>query len=159
MTTQNVAAFLTTVSHAEGTDRVPDPYRCVFGFKHTISDLSDHPSVTGEWPGVSIAFLGPAYVGLISTAAGRYQLTKHTWQACQAVLNLADFTGPCQDDAAILLIKQKGALNLINGGQISDAITLCSGIWASLPGSTSGQPQKTMAQAIQTYTEAGGAFA
>lgn len=155
----NVAAFLSTISHSEGTDRVPDAYRCCYAFKHTIADLSDHPAVTGEWNGEPLDSLGPRYVGEVSTAAGRYQIIKHTWLRCKGVLSLANFTGPCQDDAAILLIKEAGALDLINAGQIGDAIEKCSGIWASLPGSTAGQPTRSFADLLKVYTADGGAFA
>lgn len=163
--TPNVSAFLTTVSHSEGTDRVPDPYRCCYSFRHTIQDLNYHPAcprppmMEVEWQGESLESLGPAYKGLISTAAGRYQITKHTWMALQAKLNLPDFTDSSQDDAAIQLIKEKGALDLLYGGKISEAITACRGIWASLPGSDSGQPQARMADLINVYGNAGGNFA
>jgi muramidase (phage lysozyme) len=90
----NLSAFLNTISHNEGTDRAPDPYRVCFGFKHTIADLWDHPAATGEWKGEPLDFLGPTYAGLISTAAGKYQITKHMWEALQAALNLADFGPP-----------------------------------------------------------------
>ena len=157
--TPNVQAFLSMISHSEGTDRAPDPYRVCYGYKHTIADLSDHPTVTGEWKGESLASLGPMYATSISTAAGRYQLIRPTWQQCQAILRLPDFTAPSQDDAAIFLIKEKGALELVNSGRVADAIDKCHGIWASLPGSTSGQPQRKLADLIQAYGDAGGAFA
>ena len=112
-----------------------------------------------EWPGESLDSLGPAYKGLISTAAGAYQITKHTWTALQAKLNLPDFTGPSQDDGAIQLIKEKGGLDLLFGGRISDAILACKGIWASLPGSNSGQPQAKLTDLINVYGNAGGSFA
>jgi lysozyme len=156
--TPNVAAFLSTICHSEGTDRAPDPYRCCYAFKHTIVDMSDHPAVTGEWRGEPLDSLGPRYAGMVSTAAGRYQLIKATWLRCKQVLALSDFSSHCQDDAAILLIKEAGALGLVNAGMIGDAITKCSGIWASLPGSDAGQPTRTFAQLLQTYASAGGTY-
>lgn len=159
MNQSNRNAFLGTISHSEGTDRAPDPYRVCFAFKHTIADLSDHPAITGEWHGEPLDFLGPAYDGLISTAAGRYQITKHTWEALKGALGLPDFGPASQDAAALLLIEQKGALDMVDEGRVVDAVNACKSIWASLPGSTSGQPQKTMADLVKTYTDAGGAFA
>ena len=157
--TPNMLAFLSMIATSEGTDRIADPYRCTFGYRHVIADLSDHPAITGEWMGVPLDFLGPAYAGLVSTAAGKYQITKHTWEAAKVSLALKDFTGPSQDDAAILLIKQKDALDLVNSGQVQDAISACASIWASLPGSASGQPQAKIADLIHSYANAGGAFA
>ena len=157
--TPNISAFLATLSHSEGTDRAADPYRVTFGFKHTIANLRDHPAVTGEWVGEPLDFLGPAYKGLYSTAAGKYQLIKPTWLALKAKLNLTDFTGPSQDDAAIQLIKEAGALDLVMGGQVTEALTRCSAIWASLPGSDSGQPQTEIADLLHTYMNDGGSLA
>ena len=145
--------------HSEGTDKAPDPYRVVFGYGHTIHDLSDHPAITGEWIGISIAFLGPAYAGKISTAAGAYQITRPTWERAKAVLALPDFTAGSQDDAAIWLIKGAGALDLVNAGRVGEAISLCHHIWASLPGSTAGQPTTSFASLMNAYGDAGGAFA
>lgn len=156
--TPNTAAFLTLISHSEGTDLVPDPYRCCYGYSHTLISLSDHPAITGEWMGEDISKLGPQYLGKVSTAAGRYQINRPTWETCKAALRLRDFTPPSQDDAALQLIKEAGALGLVNAGMIGDAITKCSGIWASLPGSVAGQPTKTFAQLLQTYSGAGGTY-
>lgn len=147
------------LSHSEGTDRVQQSYRCCYGFIHTIIDMSDHPAVTGEWHGESLSNLGPAYAGLVSTAAGRYQLIKRTWLGCKAVLKLPDFEAASQDAAAIELIREAGALDLVNGGEVQDAIAKCSGIWASLPFSTAGQPRRALADLVSAYTSAGGAFA
>lgn len=155
----NLAAFLATIRHSEGTDRAPDPYRVVYGYKHIIVDLSDHPAITGEWHGESLANLGPAYAGKVSTAAGAYQIIRPTWVTLKARLGLTDFTGRSQDAAAVELIREARALDLVNAGQVANAIERCHGIWASLPGSTSGQPQRTMADLIHAYGDAGGAFA
>jgi muramidase (phage lysozyme) len=155
----NLSAFLNTISHSEGTDRAPDPYRVCFGFKHTIVDESDHPAVTGEWKGEPLDFLGPSYAGLISTAAGKYQITKHTWLSLKEALHLPDFSPQSQDSAATLLIKQQGALALVNSGEIADAIVKCANIWASFPGGSSGQPENALGKLVANYTSNGGAFA
>lgn len=157
--TPNESAFLAMIKRSEGTDRAPDPYRVVYGFGHTIADLSDHPAVTGEWKGEKLDALGPRYAGLVSTAAGAYQIIKPTWVTLKIKLGLPDFGPESQDKAALELISEAKALDLIYGGQVAEAITRCHGIWASLPGSTSGQPQRTFAELIHAYGSAGGAFA
>jgi lysozyme len=165
MNQQNRTAFLDMIAMSEGTARAADSYRVCFGFKHTIADLRYHPAEprppTGlrEWLGEPLDFLGPRYVGLISTAAGRYQITKHTWEALQGALNLKDFGAASQDACAILLIKQKGALDLVDSGQVVSAVNLCHDVWASLPGNAAGQPQRAMGDLVMAYTNAGGAFA
>jgi muramidase (phage lysozyme) len=159
----NVAAFLTMLSHSEGTDRGADPYRVCYGFKHTIASLSDHPAVTGEWRGEQLPDQLCINVGLSapcwSTAAGRYQMTKSTWLSLKAQLRLTCFDGPSQDDACIQLIKSKNAFSLINEGDLAGAIANCRSEWASLPGSTSGQPQRDFATLASAYQSAGGALA
>jgi muramidase (phage lysozyme) len=164
----NLAAFLTMIAHGEGTDRVCDPYRATFqgesspGIKkpmHLIMDFADHPAVTGEWKGESLAFLGPRYAGEISTAAGRYQITKPTWLRLKALLQLPDFGPASQDLACQQLIRERGALNLVLSGQVGLAITQCREEWASLPGGSSGQPQAAYADLLSAYGAAGGAFA
>jgi lysozyme len=159
----NLAAFLSTVSHAEGTDQAADQYAVVYGYTHTITDFSDHPAATGEWTGEILtdeqcrnAGVPP---GCKSTAAGRYQINLPTWKMCKQALGLKDFTGPSQDRAAALLIQRDGALDMVNGGQFVDAITKCRETWASLPGNSAGQPQRTMASLTSFYGDAGGAFA
>jgi muramidase (phage lysozyme) len=155
----NMTAFLGMVKHSEGTDKAPDPYAVTFGYQFTITDFSDHPAVLGTWKGYPLDFLGPLYAGETSTAAGAYQIIKPTWLTCKKRLNLPDFSPASQDAAAVLLITNVGAARLVDGGQVAEAILKCASIWASLPGSTSDQPQAKMAELIQAYTGCGGGFA
>jgi len=150
--TPNVAALLATIRHGEGSDRATDPYRVVYGFELTLQNLSDHPAITGEWLGVQTKWGH-------TSAAGAYQIERLTWLECKAALGLMDFTATSQDDAAIFLIKQKGGLALINSGQFTAAIAACRGIWASLPGGDSGQPQVKLATLQSFYTASGGQLA
>ncbi len=155
----NLEAFLTMLSASEGTDKYPDPYAVTFGGKFTITDFRDHPAVLGSWHGEPLDSLGPKYKGLVSTAAGRYQLIKPTWLGAQLVLRLPDFGPASQDAAATLLIKERGALNLVNAGMIAAAIRLCATEWASLPGNAGGQPQHATDELLAWYGNAGGALA
>ena len=150
--TPNVAALLATIRHSEGADKAPNPYRCVFGYGTTLINLADHPVITGEW-------LGAHWNGGFSTAAGAYQINHTTWLGCRKFIDLPDFTGPSQDQAACLLIDQKGGIQAINGGNFIDAVNLCRGIWASLPESTVDQPHANLAALTQFYVQSGGAFA
>ena len=159
----NLAAFLSTISHGEGTDQAADSYRVVYGFTHTIVSFADHPAATGEWPGEILtdqqcrnAGVPP---GCKSTAAGRYQINLPTWKTCKAALGLKDFTPDSQDRAAAWLIQRDGALDMVNGGQFADAIIKCRETWASLPGNSAGQPQRTLASLTSFYADSGGAFA
>lgn len=167
--TPNLAAFLTMIAHGEGVDRAADPYRVCFTFRHTILDLNWHPAEHRppagaiEWGGETLRDEQCAAVGLspgcVSTAAGRYQITRPTWLDIKERLHLTNFGPDAQDDAGIALIKRCGALDFVNGGQIPEAIELCSVKWASLPGSTAKQPQKTMAALLDVFEGAGGLVA
>ena len=150
------------IAHSEGTDRAADPYRVCYGFGHTVVDFTDHPAVTGEWTGESLANLGPTYAHSISTAAGRYQINKPTWLELKQILKLPQppyFSPICQDAAAIVLIRERGALDLIDAGQIEPAIARLRDTWASLPGGNSGQHENSLAYLADFYTGAGGALA
>ena len=161
--TPNRAAFLSAISHSEGTDKAADPYRVCYGYRHTIINLSNHPALTGEWEGEPLPDAMCIEAGLTppckSTAAGRYQITRPTWNRLLTKVSLPDFSGPSQDAAALELVREKGADTMIDGGQIADAITACNSIWASLPGNSAKQPQRSMSDILAFYTTAGGAFA
>jgi lysozyme len=158
----NVQAMLAVIRHTEGTYLIADPYRATFRGEdkpmHIIADLSDHPALTGEWLGESIAFLGPEYAGEVSTAAGAYMIRKRTWLDLRAAHpgRLPDFSPASQDLACELLIGDAGALGAVLAGDLVTAIAKLAPIWASLPGSLSGQPQACFAAVQTAYTAAGG---
>ena len=54
-------------------------------------------------------------------------------------LGLKDFSPKGQDAVALRQIKERGALPMIDRGDIRQAIDRCSNIWASLPGAGYGR--------------------
>ena len=54
---------------------------------------------------------------------------------------LKDFSPKSQDAVALQQIKERGALPMIDRGDIRQAIDRCSNIWASLPGAGYGLPE------------------
>lgn len=156
----NVAAFLTMIEHAEGTARGGrDPYRTCYAYRHTIRDLAEHPAVSGEWKGEPLDSLGPQYAGLVSTAAGRYQIIRRTWLGARKALGLRDFGPASQDRAAVWLIKNRGALADVQAGRFAQAVDKCRAEWASLPGAGYGQPERKLGELQAAYTNAGGTLA
>ena len=91
-----------------------------------FTDYSDHPR--------KLVTLNPK---LKSTGAGRYQLLPVAGCLPQQ-LGLKDFP-KSQDAVALQQIKERGALPMIDRGDIRQAIDRCSNIWASLPGAGYGQ--------------------
>lgn len=159
----NVRALLEAIARAEGTAGQGDPYRVVFGYRVTIKDLSDHPAITGEWKGERLpdhqckaAGFSP---GCVSTAAGKYQITRTTWRKLKPRLNLRDFSPASQDAAAVELLRECGALDLIQRGKFDQAVAAARRIWASLPGAGYEQPERSLAWLQDRYTEAGGLLA
>jgi muramidase (phage lysozyme) len=67
---------------------------------------------------------------------------------------LPDFEQQSQDLAALELLKESGAYDLILEGEIEGAIRKASKIWASLPGSTAQQNPKAMQYALDRFREA-----
>ena len=59
-------------------------------------------------------------------------------------------------DAVALQIKERGALPMIDRGDIRQAIDRCSNIWASLPGAGYGQFEHKADSLIAKFKEAGG---
>jgi lysozyme len=88
---------------------------------------------------------------LYSTAAGRYQLLGRYWNIYKIQLNLPDYSPASQDAVALQQIKERKAIDLIEAGQIEEAITACSNIWASFPGNTYGQGGHSLDALVAKY--------
>ena len=78
------------------------------------------------------------------------------YQHYKALLNLPDFGPASQDKWAIQLIKERGALLLIDAGQFDQAVARCRNLWASLPGAGYGQPEQSLARLRRVYLDNGG---
>ena len=76
-----------------------------------FTDYSDHPR--------KLVTLNPK---LKSTGAGRYQLLSRWWDAYRKQLGLKDFSPKSQDAVALQQIKERGALPMIDRGDIRQAI-------------------------------------
>ena len=109
-----------------------------------FTDYSDHPR--------KLVTLNPK---LKSTGAGRYQLLSRWWDAYRKQLGLKDFSPKSQDAVALQQIKERGALPMIDRGDIRQAIDRCSNIWAS-PGAGYGQFEHKADSLIAKFKEAGG---
>ena len=92
---------------------------------------------------------------LKSTGAGRYQLLSRWWDAYRKQLGLKTSlrkSGRC----TLQQIKERGALPIVDRGDIRQAIDRCSNIWASLPGAGYGQFEHKADSLIAKFKEAGG---
>lgn len=134
---ENVRAFLQLIRSAEGTAG-EDGYNTLFGYEK-FEGYDDHPRTL------------VVKSGYRSTAAGAYQIIEPTWNDLARKHGFTDFTPETQDKAAILLIKQAGAYDMVKRGDIQGAIQKTNKVWASLPGSPYGQPVITMDSALSRF--------
>ncbi|EQC1558090.1 glycoside hydrolase family 24 protein [Citrobacter amalonaticus] len=142
-------AFLDMLAWSEGTDNGRQPtknhgYDVIVGGS-LFTDYGDHPR--------KLITLNQR---LKSTAAGRYQLLARYWDAYRKQLGLNDFSPSNQDAVALQQIKERGALPLIDRGDIRQAIDRCRNIWASLPGAGYGQFEHKVDALIAKFKAAGG---
>ena len=143
-------AFLDMLAWSEGTDKPGQPtrnrgYDVIVGGT-LFNNYADHPRKLIDLPRLRIK----------STAAGRYQLLARYWDAYRKQLGLKDFSPTSQDAVALQQIKERRALELIDSGNIRQAIDRCSNIWASLPGAGYGQYEHKVEDLLKKFREAGG---
>ncbi|WP_241261848.1 glycoside hydrolase family 24 protein [Acinetobacter baumannii] len=131
----NVRKMLNLIANTEG---VKHGYNTLFG-NERINDLSNHPNIRK-------AFTQTDGKKNYTTAAGRYQFIKDTWDGVARQYGLDDFSPRNQDIGAIALIAQNGALDDVLKGNYQRAIRKLGGTWASLPSSTYAQPKKSWAE-------------
>ena len=141
-------AFLDMLAWSEGTDNGRQKtrnhgYDVIVGGE-LFTDYSDHPR--------KLVTLNPK---LKSTGAGRYQLLSRWWMPTAS--SWPERLSPkSQDAVALQQIKERGALPMIDRGDIRQAIDRCSNIWASLPGAGYGQFEHKADSLIAKFKEAGG---
>lgn len=158
--TGNRQAFLDMLAFSEGTSTSlatrNNGYDVIVtgidGVPEVFTDYSTHPFAGGRRSKV----VNPK--GLTSNAAGRYQFMLKDWAHYKAQLNLADFGPASQDLWALQLIRERGALALIDAGQFGQAVARVRNLWASLPGAGYGQPERSLGVLRGVYLRAGGAL-
>jgi muramidase (phage lysozyme) len=156
-----VQAFLHMIRRAEHNPHnvaTNDDYRTFYGGAK-FNSYADHPVATGELRGVALTPTQCKNAGFpsgvcVSTAAGAYQQILPTWQRVRAKApRLPDFSPASQDEAAIRILDEIGALPLIRAGNIEAAIAKASSQWASLPGNRAKQNPKSLQTVLGYYNE------
>ena len=154
-----LCAFLDLCAASEGTSSAPntraDGYDVIVSGidgPNRFDDFSHHPFSLGRkpivvragkpslaeahelhnagLPAVSVEPESPLY----STASGRYQIILPTWEELSKVTHLGTFSPANQDIAALQLLRDCHADELILAMEIQAAIEKASDIWASFPG-------------------------
>ena len=137
-------ALLNTIRYAEGTwtNGEDKGYRTLYGGGR-FQDLSRHPEMV-------------VVNRYSSAAAGAYQFLPTTWKGLAKELRLNSFEPKHQDQAALHLVKRRGALQEIDSrGLTTAAMAQLAPEWASFPTrsgrSAYGQPVKSHQELANFY--------
>ena len=148
-TQANQKAFLTMIAVSEGTEKLGNNgYNVLFGGE-LFTNYADHPRKEVFIP----------RLGIETSAAGRYQIEKGTFDFYKKKLDLVDFSPKSQDTIALALIADHCALDDVNCGRVEKAVAKCSSVWASFQGSKAGQPTNSVGVLIASFKSAGGKLA
>lgn len=137
-------ALLNTIRFAEGTwiGGSEEGYQVLYGGDR-FDDLSRHPDIV----------VRRRYA---SAAAGAYQFLPTTWDQAAEELQLRDFRPASQDQAALHLVHERGALQRFDRhGLTAEVLARLAPEWASLPTldgvSHYGQPVKDRSELQRFY--------
>lgn len=132
----NVRKMLDLISYTEHTQG--NGYYTAFGGGR-LSSLADHPRYRKPFRQTD---------GKINytSAAGKYQFLKSTWDGLARKYGFRDFSPQNQDLGAVALLIQRGAMPHLLKGDFANAIAKSGAEWASLPTSPHPQPTKSWKQ-------------
>lgn len=151
----NASAFLWTIRMSEGTAG-SDGYAALFGYTprngKTFSSYAAHPKIFYD-------YRNQAGKVIKTSAAGAYQITYTTYSALCRKYGYSDFSPETQDEMALALIKERGALEDVRMGRFAMALNKLRKVWASLPDSDVDQPTRSYEYLAGAYTKAGGTIA
>lgn len=146
----NRQAFLQLIAWSEGTDngrqRTNNRGYDVLVGGGLFTNYADHPRQK----------ILLSKLGIVSTAAGRYQLLARYWDHYRTLLQLPDFAPDSQDAVTLQQLQECRALVAIDAGQPAVAVARCKHLWASLPGAGYGQHEHTWSSLLTVYLAAGG---
>lgn len=129
----NVRKFLDLISYTEGTQG--NGYRTAFG-GGKLSHLNDHPRYLKTFKQTD---------GTLNktSAAGRYQFLKGTWDNVARQYGLKDFSPHSQDLGAVALLFGRDAIPALLKGDFQTAVRRTGAEWASLPTSNYKQNKRS----------------
>ena len=171
-----LCAFLDLIAKSEGTSSSPasrdDGYDIIVTGvtgPNTFTNYSTHPFANDEPPilvrptqsatygpdpknpkGPPILLSGPI-PAIYSTASGRYQIIKPTWEHLAPKYQIKSFSPQNQDLLGLYLLDECHATDFILAGNVSNAIDAAANTWASFPGNLYGQGGHSLEELCQWY--------
>lgn len=127
----NVRKMLGLISYTEGTEK--HGAATAFG-GGKLGSLNDHPRYSKE-------FTQTDGTKNRTSAAGKYQFLKGTWDGVAKQYGLEDFGAHNQDLAAVALLESRGAIPALLKGDFETAVRKTGKEWASLPTAPSSYKQ------------------
>ena len=115
----NVQSFLNLIGYAEGAD-----YNTGYG-NRPITNYAQHPYRVGQFRITDPVTHRPS----TTSAAGKYQYERRTWDSVAGALGLSDFSPQNQDIAALKLIDDKHQLDNVINGNVGTAIDALKSTW------------------------------
>lgn len=140
----NVRKFLDLIAYTEGTQG--NGYHTAFGGGR-LPSIKDHPRY-------SKPFTQQNGQRKFTSAAGRYQFLKGTWDNVARQYGLSDFGPHNQDLGAVALLIGRGALAPLLKGDWQTAVRKSGPEWASLPTAPASysQPTKSWSKVNKFWT-------
>ncbi len=138
-----------SIAFAEGTrNHSNDGYDVMFSFK-IANSCQAHPNQCIK------------FGSTCSTAAGRYQFLKNTWNSVKSAKGLSSFEPENQERGGAYLVSNVRKVTVpqnraMTASEFSNAMNKLSWEWASLPPGRYGQPNKTMSQMRTMYCSLAG---
>ena len=132
----NLTKFGNLIALAEGTGQHgAKAYNIAFGGGF-INDLSAHPNQL-------VGFTETTGKKNKSSAAGKYQFLKKTWDGLSKKTGVKDFSPESQEINFRELLREKKVLGLVEAGDFNTAIQKLGKTFASLPSSTYSQNKRS----------------
>ena len=139
----NIGAFLAVIRQGESSGDYSAYVS--FGARDSFYDNSGHPIETGEK-----GYVIRPDTGELTSAAGAYQIVYSTW----LTVRQPDFSPYSQDNAAIELIKRRGAYFDIIAGDIASAVPKLRNEWEMFK-----QPKWSIVAVSNLFVKNGGVLA
>lgn len=141
-----ICAFLDTISWAEtGSTNRSSSYRTIVFQGAAIQQFDRHPlkrncaTIQGRT--------------VCSSASGRYQFMDFTYKRLKSKGFFKDFSPAQQDEAAVELIREQGALSDVKQGRFDAAACKVGDVWASFPCNDYQQHPKELALLRAIYRQ------